>query len=71
MCKSFKNTKILDKRFLCQDQIVRRRRECYKCKERFTTYELRVNLRRGGAAQYKFETLLTKFTELINATIGD
>jgi len=37
-CKSFK-TKVIDKRNTGENKIIRRRRECKKCKNRFTTYE--------------------------------
>lgn len=37
-CRS-KNTKVVDKRDLEDEPVSRRRRECAKCKKRFTTYE--------------------------------
>ena len=37
-CKSSK-TKVVDKRNTEEDRAIRRRRECLKCKKRFTTYE--------------------------------
>ena len=37
-CKSPK-TRVIDKRNTEKDKIIRRRRTCLKCKERFTTYE--------------------------------
>lgn len=36
---SFKETKVIDKRDKEDQPVVRRRRECLKCKKRFTTYE--------------------------------
>lgn len=40
-CKSSK-TKVIDKRNTEEDKAIRRRRECLKCKNRFTTYERAV-----------------------------
>jgi len=37
-CKSPK-TKVVDKRETDREKVIRRRRECLKCKKRFTTYE--------------------------------
>jgi len=37
-CKSPK-TKVVDKRETDGEKVIRRRRECLKCKKRFTTYE--------------------------------
>jgi len=37
-CKSPK-TRVIDKRNTEENKIIRRRRECLKCKNRFTTYE--------------------------------
>jgi len=37
-CKTSKS-KVIDKRNTEEDKIIRRRRECLKCKKRFTTYE--------------------------------
>jgi len=37
-CKSSKS-KVIDKRNTEENKIIRRRRECLKCKKRFTTYE--------------------------------
>jgi len=35
----FSETKVVDKRDSTDDEVTRRRRECLKCRERFTTYE--------------------------------
>jgi transcriptional repressor NrdR len=40
-CKSSK-TKVIDKRASEENTTIRRRRECLKCKDRFTTYERAV-----------------------------
>jgi transcriptional repressor NrdR len=40
-CKSSK-TKVIDKRASDENTTIRRRRECLKCKDRFTTYERAV-----------------------------
>jgi transcriptional repressor NrdR len=40
-CKSSK-TKVVDKRASDENTTIRRRRECLKCKDRFTTYERAV-----------------------------
>jgi transcriptional repressor NrdR len=36
---AFPNTRVIDSRFVGEGEQVRRRRECEKCRERFTTYE--------------------------------
>jgi len=36
---SHSSTRVIDSRFVGEGEQVRRRRECEKCKERFTTYE--------------------------------
>jgi len=50
-CKSSK-TRVIDKRNTEENKIIRRRRECKKCKNRFTTYERAVLnliiLKKGG-----------------------
>jgi transcriptional repressor NrdR len=38
-CKKTQQTKVVDSRTIKDGRSVRRRRECLKCKERFTTYE--------------------------------
>mgnify|MGYP001620137705 CR=1 FL=1 len=62
-----KETKVVDKRDL--DEITRRRRECLKCKKRFTTYEktdsphlviLKKDQRREGFDKNKLKTGLLK-----------
>lgn len=35
----YKETKVVDSRLSSEDTAIRRRRECLKCKKRFTTYE--------------------------------
>ena len=55
-CKSSKS-KVVDKRNSDGDKVIRRRRECLKCKERFTTYEkamldLMVQKRNGKAERF-------------------
>ena len=35
----YKETKVVDSRLSAEGQSIRRRRECLKCKKRFTTYE--------------------------------
>ena len=47
MCNTFKNTKVTDKRFVYKDKIIRRRRQCLICGERFSTYEFYVELTKG------------------------
>ena len=37
-CK-FEDTKVIDSRASTEGEIIRRRRECEKCRRRFTTYE--------------------------------
>ncbi len=37
-CRNY-NSKVLDKRETMGEEVIRRRRECLKCKGRFTTYE--------------------------------
>lgn len=65
-----KETKVVDKRDL--DEITRRRRECLKCKKRFTTYEktdsphliiLKKDQRREGFDKNKLKTGLLKACE--------
>ncbi len=34
------DTKVIDSRLVAEGDQVRRRRECFDCKERFTTYEI-------------------------------
>ena len=36
---SFEDTRVIDSRMAAEGDLVRRRRECMECKERFTTYE--------------------------------
>lgn len=38
-CKKLQQTRVVDSRTIKEGRSVRRRRECLKCKERFTTYE--------------------------------
>ncbi|MEA3323463.1 MAG: transcriptional regulator NrdR [Patescibacteria group bacterium] len=38
-CKKPQQTRVVDSRTIKEGRSVRRRRECLKCKERFTTYE--------------------------------
>lgn len=36
---SFEDTRVIDSRMAAEGDLVRRRRECLECRERFTTYE--------------------------------
>ncbi len=36
---SFEDTRVIDSRMAAEGDLVRRRRECMECRERFTTYE--------------------------------
>lgn len=36
---TFKKTKVLDTREVDDKKVMKRRRECFNCKKRFTTYE--------------------------------
>jgi len=47
LCNTFKNTKVIDKRFTYNGKIIRRRRECLVCGERFSTYEFYVEISKG------------------------
>ncbi|MGQ0657869.1 MAG: transcriptional regulator NrdR [Chromatiales bacterium] len=48
------NTRVIDSRFVGEGEQVRRRRECEKCKERFTTYEtVELNMPRVVKARDK------------------
>lgn len=57
-CKSAKQTKVIDSRTIKAGRSVRRRRQCVKCLERFTTYEemeivrLTIVKRHGGHEEY-------------------
>ncbi len=68
-CKKPQQTRVVDSRTIKDGRSVRRRRECLKCKERFTTYEdielLRLTvLKRDGSKEeydrYKVENGLRK-----------
>jgi len=59
-----KATKVTDKRDSSEEGITRRRRECLKCKRRFTTYErpeieLTVIKKDGRREEYNREKLIT------------
>jgi transcriptional repressor NrdR len=71
-CKKSQQTKVVDSRNIKEGRAVRRRRECLKCKERFTTYEeieiLRLTvLKRDGSREeydrYKVENGLRRALE--------
>lgn len=71
-CKKPHQTKVVDSRTIKEGRAVRRRRECLKCKERFTTYEeieiLRLTVvKRDGTKEeydrYKVENGLRKALE--------
>ncbi len=71
-CKKSQQTKVVDSRNIKEGRAVRRRRECLKCKERFTTYEeieiLRLTiLKRDGSKEeydrYKIENGLRRALE--------
>ncbi len=57
-CKKPQGTKVLDSRVVKNGRAVRRRRQCLKCAQRFTTYEeveilrLRVIKRDGAVEEY-------------------
>ena len=56
-CKTSKS-KVIDKRNTEEDKIIRRRRECLKCKNRFTTYEraiLDLIIIKKGGKRERFE----------------
>ena len=60
-CKKPQQTRVVDSRTIKEGRSVRRRRECLKCKERFTTYEelellrLTVIKRDGTREEYNRE----------------
>ena len=71
-CKKQQRTKVVDSRAIKNGRAVRRRRECLKCHERFTTYEelelLRLTvIKRDGTKEeydrYKVENGLRKALE--------
>ena len=71
-CKKLQQTRVVDSRTIKDGRSVRRRRECLKCKERFTTYEelelLRLTvIKRDGTKEeydrYKVENGLRKALE--------
>jgi transcriptional repressor NrdR len=71
-CKKLQKTRVVDSRTIKDGRSVRRRRECLKCKERFTTYEelelLRLTvIKRDGTKEeydrYKVENGLRKALE--------
>lgn len=71
-CKKQQQTKVIDSRTIKEGRAVRRRRECLKCNERFTTYEeieilrLTVIKRDGSREEYdrdKIENGLRKALE--------
>jgi transcriptional repressor NrdR len=71
-CKKPQQTRVVDSRTIKAGRSVRRRRECLKCKERFTTYEeielLRLTvIKRDGSKEeydrYKVENGLRKALE--------
>lgn len=57
-CKKVQNTKVVNSRVIRSGEVVRRRRECLKCKERFSTREeieivrLRIIKRDGTRQEY-------------------
>lgn len=57
-CKKPQNTKVIDSRTVKAGRVVRRRRQCLQCTERFTTYEeieivrLRIIKRDGTHEEY-------------------
>ena len=46
---SFEDTRVIDSRMAAEGDLVRRRRECMECRERFTTYE---------AAEFKYPRVI-------------
>ncbi|HIP50050.1 MAG TPA: transcriptional repressor NrdR [Candidatus Pacebacteria bacterium] len=71
-CKKPQQTRVVDSRTIKEGRTVRRRRECLKCRERFTTYEdielLRLTvIKRDGTKEeydrYKVENGLRKALE--------
>ncbi|MDD3150251.1 MAG: transcriptional regulator NrdR [Candidatus Gastranaerophilales bacterium] len=60
----YDNTKVLESRFSCEKNNIRRRRECENCKQRFTTYEkieltpLNVIKKNGSKEVYSREKLI-------------
>lgn len=66
----YENSKVLESRTTAEKSSIRRRRECEKCQQRFTTYEkieftpLLVLKRNGSREDYSREKL---FNSIINA----
>lgn len=66
MCNSFKNTKVIDKRTTHKGRIIRRRRECLICGERFSTYEFYVQL---GSGMYTNKLVKKDILEYLNGLL--
>ena len=69
-------TKVVDKRDNYEDSSTRRRRECLKCKKRFTTYErvekfdISIEKKDGSLENFDREKLMKGIEKAVGSSIG-
>ena len=69
-------TKVVDKRDNHEDSSTRRRRECLKCKKRFTTYEriekvdISIEKKDGSLENFDVEKLIKGIEKAVGSTIS-